>query len=140
MADISKIKLPNVTTPYNLKDASALHMSSTAIGSTSTPVYWNGSAFTPATAISADDTKVTQTADAASTGLIPSLLAYQATPTSGTAEGAKYAAKVGVVPASAKFRASTYALNLPDSATEGEVTVSATADGGWIWSDNAVGD
>ena len=140
MADISKIKLPGVTAAYNIKDASALHMSSSSIGSTSTPVYWNGTEFTPATAIAAEDTKVTQTADASTSTLIPALVAYQTTPTSGTAQGAKYVAKVGVVPADAKFRASTYALNLPNSATEGEVTVSATADGGWIWSDNAVGD
>ena len=135
MADISKIKIPNVTTPYNIKDASALHMSSTAIGGTSTPIYWNGTTFTPTGAISSTDEKVKQTADASSTGFIPALLAYQASPTSGTSSTAKYVAKVGAVPSSAKFRASTYALNLPSSDTEAGVTVSSTADGGWVWSD-----
>lgn len=135
MANISKVQLPDSTTVYDIRDNSALHMSSTAIGSTSVPVYWTGSAFATATNVggTSTDEKVKQTADASTTGYVPALLAYSASPTSGTSSTAKYVAKVGVAPSTAKIKASTYALNLPSSSTEAGVTVSATADGGWIW-------
>lgn len=135
MANISKVQLPNSETVYDIRDNSALHMSSTAIGSTSTPIYWNGSAFATATNVggTSTDEKVRQTADASTTSYVPALLAYSASPTSGTSNTAKYVAKVGVAPSTAKIKASTYALNLPSSSTEASVTVSATADGGWVW-------
>lgn len=135
MANISKVQLPNSETIYDIKDNSALHMSSTAIGSTSTPIYWTGSAFATATNVggTSTDEKVRQTADSSTTGYVPALLAYSVSPTSGTSSTSKYVAKVGVVPSTAKLKASTYALNLPSSSTEASVTVSATADGGWIW-------
>lgn len=135
MANISKVQLPNSETIYDIRDNSALHMNSTAIGSTSTPIYWTGSAFETATNVggTSTDEKVRQTADASTTGYVPALLAYSASPTSGTSSTSKYVAKVGVAPSTAKLKASTYALNLPSSSAEASVTVSATADGGWIW-------
>ena len=135
MANISKVQLPNSETIYDIRDNSALHMSSTAIGSTSTPIYWTGSAFETATNVggTSTDEKVRQTADASTTDYVPALLAYSTSPTSGVSGTAKYVAKVGVAPSTAKLKASTYALNLPDGSTEASVTVSATADGGWIW-------
>lgn len=135
MANISKVQLPNSETIYDIRDNSALHMNSTAIGSTSTPIYWNGSAFATATNVggTSTDEKVRQTADASTTGYVPALLAYSTSPTSGVSGTAKYVAKVGVAPSTAKIKASTYALNLPSSSTEASVTVSATSDGGWVW-------
>lgn len=135
MANISKVQLPNSETIYDIRDNSALHMSSTAVGNTSTPIYWTGSAFAIASNVGGTsvDEKVRQTADASTTGYVPALLAYSASPTSGTSNTAKYVAKVGVAPSTAKIKVSTYALNLPSSSTEASVTVSATADGGWIW-------
>lgn len=135
MANISKVQLPNSETIYDIRDNSALHMSSTAIGSTSTPIYWTGSAFATATNVggTSTDEKVRQTADSTTTGYVPALLAYSSSPSSGVASTSKYVAKVGVAPSTAKLKASTYALNLPNSSTEASVTVSATADGGWIW-------
>jgi hypothetical protein len=136
MADISKIKLPNITTPYNIKDATALHMGSTAIGGTSTPIYWNGTAFTPTGAISSSDTKVTQSADTSGTNVAPMIIAYNDNPTSGTASTVRYRKNIGMIPATRTMVASTYALN--DTGVTGAlagVKVTATADGGWVWSD-----
>lgn len=135
MANISKVQLPNSETIYDIRDNSALHMNSTAIGSTSTPIYWTGSAFETATDVGGTitDEKVRQTADASTTDYVPALLAYSTSPTSDVSGTAKYVEKVGVAPSTAKIKASTYALNLPSGSTEASVTVSATADGGWIW-------
>lgn len=135
MANISKVQLPNSKTIYDIRDDSALHMNSTAIGSTSTPIYWTGSAFETTTNVGGTitDEKVRQTADASTTDYVPALLAYSTSPISNVSGTAKYVKKVGVAPSTAKIKASTYALNLPSGSTEASVTVSATADGGWIW-------
>lgn len=50
-----------------------------------------------------NDTKVTQSSDTSTTGTVPILLAYQASPTSGTAGAAKYTSKAGVKPSTGQF-------------------------------------
>ena len=135
MANITKVQLPNSETSHDIRANSALDMSSTAVGRTSTPIYWTGSGFETATNVggASTDEKVRQTEDASTTGYVPALLAYSISPTSGVSGTAKYVPKVSVAPSAAKLKASTYALNLPNGSTEASVTVSATADGGWIW-------
>nr|DAF65709.1 MAG TPA: hypothetical protein [Bacteriophage sp.] len=74
------------------------------------------------------DTKVTQNSDTSTTGTVPILLAYQASPTSGTAGAAKYTSKAGVKPSTGQFVSTVATGTAPMTVSSKTVVTNFNAD------------
>lgn len=74
------------------------------------------------------DTKVTQSSDTSTTGTVPILLAYQASPTSGTAGAAKYTSKAGVKPSTGQFVSTVATGTAPMTVSSSTVVTNFNAD------------
>lgn len=124
---IKQVKLPNGE-QYPIED---YRIGNTAVGNSSTPVYWNGSAFAAVSGVSASDEKVKQTVDNSTTTKLPLLTRANASESSGTAGASKYTSYAAVKPSQSAITASRYYVNT--SGTDSTVYVVKTSDGGWEW-------